>query len=128
LCQQIALAALRQEEGAFAPIRKEFDSRRRYTLERLKGMGLNPVWPAGGFFVWLPVRELSVSGVVFARKLIQTKRVLVSPGEFFGPGGAGYVRISYATDDGRLREGLMRLAEFVRELRGPTSVAGRKAA
>jgi aspartate/methionine/tyrosine aminotransferase len=128
LCQQIALVALRQEEGAFAPIRKEFDSRRRYTLERLKAMGLKPVWPAGGFFVWLPIRELGLSGIVFARKLLQKKGVLVSPGEFFGPGGAGYVRISYATDDGRLREGLTRLAEFVRELRGQTSVAGCKAA
>jgi len=128
LCQQIALTALRQGDEAFASIHKEFDSRRRYTYERLQAMGLKPVWPAGAFFVWLPIHELGLSGIVFARKLLQAKRVLVSPGEFFGPGGGGHVRISYAADDGRLREGLTRLAEFVRELRGPTSVAGRKAA
>jgi len=117
LCQQIALAALRQGNEPFAPIWREFDSRRRYVYERLKAAGLKPVWPAGGFFVWLPVRELGLSGIAFARKLLQVKRVLVTPGEFFGPGGAGHVRISYASDDGRLREGLTRLAEFVRELR-----------
>jgi aspartate/methionine/tyrosine aminotransferase len=115
LCQQIALAALRQGDKPFVPIRCEFDSRRRYVYERLQATGLKPVWPAGGFFVWLPVHELGLSGIAFARKLLETKKVMVTPGEFFGPGGAGHIRISYATDDGRLREGLNRLAEFVRE-------------
>ena len=145
LCQQIALAALRQGDEAFASIRKEFESRRRYTYERLQAMGLKPVWPAGPFFVWLPIHELGpphpalspgargegvrgLSGIVFARKLLQAKRVLVSPGEFFGPSGAGHVRISYAADDGRLREGLTRLAEFVHDLKGLGRQQERKAA
>jgi aspartate/methionine/tyrosine aminotransferase len=128
LCQQIALGALRQGNEPFAPIRREFDSRRHYVYERLQATGLKPVWPAGGFFVWLPLREAGLSGITFARKLLQAKRVLVTPGEFFGPGGAGHVRISYATDDGRLREGLTRLAEFVRELRLlPASECGKAA-
>ena len=29
--------------------------------------------------------------------------------------GAGHVRLSYATEEGRLREGLSRLADFLRE-------------
>src|SRR5439155_7681800 len=61
LCQQIALATLRQGNEPFAPIRREFDSRRRYVYERLQSTGLKPVWPAGGFFVWLSVRELGLS-------------------------------------------------------------------
>jgi len=128
LCQQIALGALRHGEEAFAPILKEFESRRRYTYERLQAVGLKPIWPAGGFFVWLPIGELGVSGIDFARRLLQAKRVFVSPGEFFGPGGAGHVRISYAADDGRLREGLLRLADFVRELRNSAASESRKAA
>jgi aspartate/methionine/tyrosine aminotransferase len=128
LCQQIALAALRQGDEAFASIRQEFDSRRRYTYERLQALGLKQVWPAGGFFIWLPIQELGLSGIDFARKLLQAKRVLVSPGEFFGPSGAGHVRISYATEDGRLCEGLTRLGEFVRELRHSPDSESRKAA
>lgn len=128
LCQQIALAALRQGNEPFEPIRREFDSRRHYTFERLQSMGLKPIWPAGGFFVWLPVHELGLSGISLARKLLQAKRVLVTPGEFFGPGGQSHFRISYATDAGRLREGLSRLAEFVRELKGFARQEERKAA
>jgi aspartate/methionine/tyrosine aminotransferase len=45
------------------------------------------------------------------------KNVLVSPGEAFGPSGEDHIRLSYATEDGRLREGLSRLGEFVRGLR-----------
>jgi len=128
LCQQIATAALRQGNQLFDAIRGDFDSRRRYTFDRLQSMGLKPVWPAGGFFVWLPVPELGFSGIDMARKLLQSKKVLVTPGELFGPGGQGYVRISYATDDGRLREGLSRLAEFVREIKGSGVQEMKKAA
>jgi aspartate/methionine/tyrosine aminotransferase len=128
LCQQIALAALDQGNETFTPIHREFESRRRYVFERLQATGLKPVWPAGGFFVWLPIGELGLSGIDFARRLLQAKRVLVSPGEFFGLSGPGHVRISYAADDGRLREGLTRLGEFVRELRMSLVSERRKAA
>jgi aspartate/methionine/tyrosine aminotransferase len=128
LCQQIALTALRQGDGAFEPIRADFESRRRYVAERLQGMGLNPSWPAGAFFFWLPVWQLGQSGRAFAQQLLQSKRVLVLPGDHCGPSGLGYVRLSYAAEDGRLREGLSRLAEFVREVKGQEATEKRHAA
>jgi aspartate/methionine/tyrosine aminotransferase len=115
VCQQIAIAALRQGPGAFEPIRHEFDARRRYAHERLTALGLQPGWPAGAFFFWIPVHWLSMSGREIAVQLRQSKRVMVTPGCFFGPSGAGHVRLSYATEDGRLREGLSRLGEFLHE-------------
>ncbi len=118
LSQQIALAALQVPEEQLRPIHEEFESRRRYVCTRLQGLGLQPVWPAGGLFMWLPVHELGLAGRDFAEQLFRSKKVLALPGEYFGPSGAGYVRISYATDDGRLRLGLSRLGEFVRELQG----------
>jgi aspartate/methionine/tyrosine aminotransferase len=123
LCQQIAVAALRQSDDAFRPIRQEFDSRRHYAFERLQAAGLNPGWPGGGFFFWVPVWELGLTGRAFADRLFRSRKVLVTPGDHFGPSGPGYVRISYATEDGRLREGLGRLTEFVRSLQA----AGRPA-
>lgn len=127
VCQQIALTALRQGNAAFEPIRAEFDSRRRYAFERLQGAGLRPPWPAGAFFFWVPVGHLGLDGRAFAEGLLRTKKVLVSPGKLFGPGGKSWVRISYATEDGRLREGLARLTEYVREL-GPAGARPSKQA
>jgi aspartate/methionine/tyrosine aminotransferase len=118
VCQQIALTALRQGADAFGPMRTEFAARRRYAFERLQSVGLKPAWPAGAFFFWMPVHVFGLSGREFADRLLRAKRVHVTPGDFFGPSGASHIRISYAIEDGRLREGLSRLAEFVRELRG----------
>jgi aspartate/methionine/tyrosine aminotransferase len=115
LCQMLALAALGLEEGAFDPGLREFASRRRYAHERLTAAGFRPAWPAGGLFFWVPVGHLGLTGRAFAARLLREKRVLVAPGELFGPGGEGYVRLSYAAEDGRLREGLTRLSDFVRQ-------------
>lgn len=128
LCQQIALTALGQAKEAFGPIRQEFEWRRRYTFDRLQALGLKPEWPAGAFFLWLPVSPLGLGGREFTLLLRRTKKVQVWPGDHFGPGGAGHVRISYAGEDGRLREGLTRIAEFVRELQGIRPVAVERAA
>ncbi len=128
LCQHIALMALRQSPETFEPIRAEFASRRRYTFERLQALGFQPAWPAGAYFFWVPVWELGLSGREFAEGLLRAKNVLVTPGDPFGPSGLGYVRLSYATEDGRLREGLGRLAEFIRGLPATPVLEPRQAA
>jgi aminotransferase len=114
LSQLVALTALRQDPEMFQPICNAFESRRRYAYERLRGMGLKPAWPAAGYFFWVPVWELGMRGQTFSESLLREKKVLVSPGNPFGPSGAGYIRISYAIEDGRMREGLTRLSEFLR--------------
>ena len=122
LCQQIALTALRSKPDAFNQAHNEFESRRHYVWERLRGLDLNPAWPAGAFFFWIPVWQLGLSGRAFVEKLLREKNVLLSPGELFGPSGTGYVRLSYAGDDGRLHEGLNRLAEFVQPYQAPRAI------
>jgi aspartate/methionine/tyrosine aminotransferase len=116
LCQQLALTALTKAATAFEPIRAQFESRRCYTYERLRSMELNAAWPSGAFFFWAPVWQLGQSGRAFAEELLREKRVQVTPGDWFGPSGPGYIRLSYAGEDGRLQEGLNRLAEYVQGL------------
>jgi aspartate/methionine/tyrosine aminotransferase len=121
-CQQAAARAVQAEEDLFAPTLAEFASKRQYTVDRLKRMGLDPAWPAAGFFCWVPVAQLGVSGRDFAERLLREQRVLVGPGLAFGPSGKDYVRVSFAVEDGRLREGLSRLERFVETLRGKPMV------
>ena len=128
LCQQVAETALRQSAESFAPVVSEMAARRRYAYERLQALGLKSSWPVGGFFFWVPVWEMGFSGRQFADRLLEQKRVQVTPGDLFGPSGLGHVRISFAADDGRLREGLGRIAEFVGALQGQTTTEKKKAA
>jgi aspartate/methionine/tyrosine aminotransferase len=118
LCQQVALAALRSDPGPFEELREELAHRRRYVFERLRNLELRAAWPAAAFFFWVPVWELGLSGRAFAEAFLREHDVLATPGDLFGPSGAGYVRLSYATDDGRLQEALHRLGAFVHDLRG----------
>lgn len=118
VCQQAAAKLLAQ-----SPPREMLDrfrAKRHYSYDRLRAMGLEPELPAGGYFLWVPVRSLGMDGRSFAERLLKEEKVLVGPGVAFGPTGHDYVRVSFATDDGRLREGLARLAAFVERLRNPS--------
>jgi aspartate/methionine/tyrosine aminotransferase len=128
LCQHIAVSALEQPEEVFEPIRADFAARRRYAFERLQGMGLEPLWPAGGLFLWVKIAGLGVDGRTFAERLYRDHKVLVSPGEFFGPSGRDFIRLSFAAEEGRVREGLSRLAGCVAGLKEAKAVTIARAA
>ncbi|MBL8793412.1 MAG: pyridoxal phosphate-dependent aminotransferase [Planctomycetia bacterium] len=129
LSQQLALTALRLGAEVSRPMHAELASRRRYSFERLHGMGLRPEWPAGGHWHWVPVSGFGLDGQQFADQLAADRKVLVWPGRHFGPGGEDHIRISFAGDEGRLRLGLQRLADFVgrRQAAEPTEVRKRAA-
>jgi aspartate/methionine/tyrosine aminotransferase len=122
MSQHAALTALQSGDGAQSALRDEFAGRRRYLAEALVATGLKPALPAAGFFFWLRVDHLGLTGREFARRLMTSQRVLVNSGEPFGPSGVNHVRISFATEEGRLREGMQRLAELMAELRREASV------
>ena len=58
----------------------------------------------GTFYVWLRLPE----GLT-PERLLDEHRLVVAPGEGFGPSGAGWARISLATPDEVLDLGLERL-------------------
>lgn len=119
--QHLAARALGESEESFAPVLERFRSRRGYVVDRLQAMGLESEQPSGGYFVWVSVASLGLDGRTFAERLLRDRQVLVGPGCAFGPSGNSYVRISFAADDGRLREGLTRMAAFVNGLRHPSA-------
>ncbi len=51
----------------------------------------------------------------FAKDLLANKGVAVVPGVAFG--SEGYFRLSFATDIDTIRNGISRIAEFVKELK-----------
>lgn len=112
VCQQAALTLL-QSPSNLESLRGQLQSRRQYCCERLRGAGLMPGMPAGGFFLWVDISRSGLSGQAFAERLLQEKRVRVTPGLLFGPSGGSHIRLSFAVEDGRLREGLSRFLEFI---------------
>ena len=52
----------------------------------------------------------------FAYRLIEEKHVAVVPGITYGKCLDGYVRIAYTIDEDKIREGIRRIADFVKGL------------
>jgi aspartate/methionine/tyrosine aminotransferase len=65
-------------------------------------------------YLFADVRGTGLDGKAFAAGLLDATGVAVTPGEGFGPSGAGHVRITLGTSDDRLREACCRIDRFVR--------------
>jgi succinyldiaminopimelate transaminase len=79
--------------------------RYRTRLERLRvilrdGMGVDAAMPQGAFYLWVPAPD--GDAWQFAAELAKQAGALVSPGEFYGPAGAGHVRIAAVQPDDRV--------------------------
>ena len=80
-------------------------ARYRNRLERLAailraGLDLDVPLPAGAFYLWVPAP--GGDGWALTKRLATDAGSLVSPGEFYGPAGAGHVRIAVVQPDDRI--------------------------
>jgi succinyldiaminopimelate transaminase len=82
-------------------------ARYRERLEFMAGVLTNagcPVeLPQGGFYLWVPVPEAQWSDAwIMAEDLARRAGLLVSPGDLYGEGGAGFVRVAVVQPMDRL--------------------------
>jgi len=108
--QRAALAAFgpRGREAA-ERYRRVFAARRELMareLERIPGLRCRP--PEGAFYFFVDVSSYGDS-LEIARRLLDTLNVVVIPGEAFGPGGAGWLRLSFAASDADIVSGVRAL-------------------
>jgi aspartate/methionine/tyrosine aminotransferase len=108
--QRAALAALRGSQDCVETMRLAYQRRRDLVVERLGRIpGVRCPRPDGAFYAFPDVRAITHDTASLAERLLFDHRVVVSPGEAFGPRSGGFLRLSYATSDDNLAEGLTRL-------------------
>ncbi|MDP8254511.1 MAG: pyridoxal phosphate-dependent aminotransferase [Candidatus Alcyoniella australis] len=122
--QTAAAAALGGSQDCVEQMRQAFARRREYVLDRLSRIaGIECFRPQGAFYVFPSVKALlgaTIDGVQIADSvsfcdwLLTSKGVAVVPGVAFGT--EGYFRLSYATDDETLSQGLDRIEQAAAEL------------
>ena len=110
--QAAALVALGPEADADRAAYLGIFRRRRALMAEELGRiaGLPVTMPDGAFYFFLDVRTFGSSREI-AERLLRDRRVIVIPGEAFGPGGAGFLRVSYAARDEDIRSGVRALGE-----------------
>ena len=91
-----------------------FARRRELIVEGLSQIdGLSFTNPMGAFYVMVNVSRTGMDGSEFANRLLEEQDVAVVPAIAFGVEGKDFVRMSFATSDDRISEGLRRIGEFV---------------
>jgi aspartate/methionine/tyrosine aminotransferase len=111
--QKAAEAALAGPQDTVAEMREAFERRRDLATELLDSEGVSYVRPHGSFYMVVHVPGGGDANA-FAYSLLEERHVAVAPGDAFGPGGAGMLRVSLCMADADLERGLSRLAEHAR--------------
>ncbi|MGD0783132.1 MAG: aminotransferase class I/II-fold pyridoxal phosphate-dependent enzyme, partial [Candidatus Aminicenantales bacterium] len=120
--QRAAIFAL--SGGADAACAANLDELCRRRDRALAGLrkytGLEAEAPEGAFYIFARASEecrRAGGSLALCLRLIDEERVVVTPGAAFGPGGEGWLRISFANLPETIDEGLKRLGRFLDRLR-----------
>lgn len=111
------VAALTGDQSPVEEMKEQYRRRRQIIVEGLNAIDrISCLAPMGAFYAFPNISQTGLSSRDFAIRLLKEKHTVVVPGTGFGEGGEGFVRISYATSEENIREGLKRIAEFVASL------------
>ena len=124
ISQKAAAAALAGPQEMVEEMRREYDRRRRFVVERLNGLeSITCGAPLGAFYVYPDVsacfglgtgERVITDGIDLCDYLLDEARVACVPGRGFGT--EAHVRISYATSMENLRRAMDRLGEALARL------------
>ncbi len=124
IAQKAALAAISGQQDCITEMVAAFDSRRKYIVQRLNNIkGISCPMPHGAFYVFPNISNLcgkSFNGkpitdsFALTEFLLNEAKVAVVPGDAFG--AKGYLRLSYATSDKNIENGLDRIENAVARL------------
>lgn len=114
--QRAGIAALRSAENDVMQMKKVYNQRRLYLVERLAQLGFDiKVVPTGAFYVFVNVKNLTTNSYRLAFDILEKAHVGVTPGIDFGENGEGFLRFSYANSLENIEEGMNRLGKYLRE-------------
>jgi len=111
--QDAALVALQQGDPYVREMVTEYDRRRRLLVAGLNRLGLSTFEPRGAFYAFPNIQASGMNDEDFAENLLREESVAVVPGNAFGPGGEGFVRMCYATEYSKIEEALHRMERFM---------------
>ena len=94
-------------------MRREYQRRRDYLVPALNALGLKTLMPKGAFYLFTDIRSTGMTDEDFALKLLKEGGVAVVPGSAFGPGGKGFVRLSYATSLEKIKIAVSRIERML---------------
>ncbi len=106
--QCAAETALQLPDRYVEEVRERYRSRRDFLIAGLGELGWDIPKPKATMYLWIPC-SVDTDSTTFALSILQKTGIVVTPGNAFGAGGEGYVRISLIADIDRMTQALQRL-------------------
>lgn len=112
--QAAAAEALKNGADDADAMKVEYQKRRDFLYQALTKLGFGISNPDGAFYIFAKIPAgLLQNSFDFSYDLANKAKVAVVPGSAFGPGGEGYVRISYATSMDNLKKAVKNITDYV---------------
>jgi len=114
IAQEAGIVALNNASNDVENMRKTYNVRRLYMVERLKQMGFEiKNEPQGAFYIFANACKFTCNSYKFAFDVLEKAHVGITPGVDFGSNGEGFVRFSYANSIENIVEGLDRIEKYL---------------
>jgi aspartate aminotransferase len=109
--QFAGIAALTGDDAPTVAMNERLRARRDVVVARLNAMpGVRCEVPRGAFYAFPNVSAIEPDDLALANYLLEAAGVACLSGSSFGPAGAGYLRLSYATSTANLEKAMDRIA------------------
>jgi LL-diaminopimelate aminotransferase len=108
--QSAAETALQLPDIYVKEVQDRYRQRRDFLIQGLAELGWIIPPSKATMYLWIPC-PVGMSSTDFALTVLQNTGVVLTPGNAFGEGGEGYVRVSLIADRDRLAEALKRLQQ-----------------
>ncbi|MEM7129996.1 MAG: pyridoxal phosphate-dependent aminotransferase [Chloroflexota bacterium] len=115
--QDAATHALTARLDEATIMRNTYKARRDLVFEHLQeAPKVSCHLPEGGMYMMLDIRETGMNATDFGYKLLDKEKVALLPGDAFGPGGAGHMRLSLTLPEEKLIEACERTVRFAQSV------------
>ncbi|MBV8984818.1 MAG: succinyldiaminopimelate transaminase [Acidimicrobiia bacterium] len=105
---QLAASVALEDDAHLEKQRERYRVRLGIMREAFAEAGVDTPFPEGTFYLWVAAPE--GDAWAFTERLAKEAGVLVSPGEFYGSDGAGYVRVAVVQPTARLERAADRIS------------------
>jgi aspartate/methionine/tyrosine aminotransferase len=110
--QRAGIAALNGPQQSVTKMVDAYGFRRSLVEDQLREMpSINWISPQGAFYVFLDVSAFGRDSRELAMRMLRDAHVVLTPGTYYGPAGAGWLRLSFSASPAELTGGLERLHE-----------------
>jgi aspartate aminotransferase len=114
ITQHASIAALDGDaDDVIEEMRQAFEARKNFAIEAFNKIdGLSVDNAEGAFYLFVNITKIELDSMKFCLDMLDSAGIATVPGVGFG--SDGYFRFSYATNLETIKEGISRIAEFVK--------------